>query len=403
MALYVVEREGGHVMKKMIGFCGAGPLNIGGAIPAFKKLSCADIMLFVGSNKFNEEKKTVVINGKICYELIPISDEYLLGEKSLQPNQVLYCYKESPYFHDALNSTCCMISDCREGILDYSMLIEKNIKDNSEYDIISIDNNPQYFFYAKEKNRTTNIRYHQGVIHSVVSEINYDEGYINIKAGDSAIITFQPSVKQELIELKEEKSCFLYQTERPIIHIAETEASFAYAKESKLATINAQHTYQIMLAVKKGLEQGECITSIQENSFSKYCSKAELLMSAQELHLITFSMLLVKISSMNDFANMDEAPDYFSSLLGLQKFLRYTYDSKDCIKRGLDVTKTKDVQYKCEHHISLLENALIFFDSKPNIHTAIKLLKLTGLDASPEDFEIAKQTAHQVITVAKKN
>ena len=393
-------------MNNYIAVIASSKINLGATIPALKKFSTADIIIFCGSQKkFSNQRKNIFINDKIVYKLIPLTKEYLYDNKYLLKDEVLYCGKDSSLYIEAIESTKCAIMACREGTTSYCHDIEKIIGNNREYTIISIDNDPTHLQNAFQvSHHYDRIKYIQAVTDAIVSNVSRTDNNdtINITAGQHGIITFPPSVTPYMLYISPIQTPLLWDCNIPRFRFAKSEAEFQWFINSKLVSINSAHTFQTLWAVHKGLNNAESLTEIQKNPFDKYYSFEEMMSVAEPLHLIMYVQLIDNLTQMNGFSTIaDDAFDYEACICSMRHFLKHTYDEKDIIGRGIKLDNVNDIQSKYQRHILKLKKATNYCKNKESIENAIKLLQQTNFIFDYDDFYNAVALAEIVIETAE--
>lgn len=384
----------------MIAVLGGGNLNFGGTIPSLISKE-EDLVVFTGDmSKFHYDKKEVIINGKYEYTIIPVTENGILPDQTFNGQKnVAYTSITQKCAIEILANCSCIISACRSGILGYVPILDKIIPDDKEMVVYLLDNDQKYLMQAINASKNRNIRYEPAVAHLAVTDMNISDK-VYITAGKNAKLVFPPSMNNVLDSTPGRR--LLWET-TPELRIARNNAQFQFHVTNKLASINAQHTYQVVIAVKRGIIRGEKITEIQEKPLSAYITYDEAIKYAEKLHIIAYAYLLYKITNMDGYKEFEtELFNYKAHLDLMKSFLFDIYSCGDKIKRGIDYNKKDDAASKYERHITILSEVISIFSDHSTQKDIIGLMKTAGMDTDSEVLEEALTLCEEIIETAAK-
>lgn len=393
----------GQVIKlaNLLAVCGAGPLNVGGVIPSLLSCSSKRVILFTGSNKFDHKARDVFVNGKKKYSLCPITKELLLKQNNLEPDVVLYCERDNPMYRKIIETEDIVICACRDGLKTYADDVEMIVKNTKDVDIISLDNNAAFIKDAAARSEYSNIHYTHAVVHGAVVSMCIEKDKIIVNAGEPAEITLPPVIKGEKILLKKKPPHRLWQPKEPTIKIAKNDAEFQLKIDDKKTTINAQHSIQVVAALSKGVALGYSIEETQEKPFKACMSFDEMISISSKAHMIMYAHMIEKLQKLDGYQELEEdLLDYKGHYKSMWCFLKFTYDSEDLIKRGININKPMDAKYKYESHIGALRETVIYYNSDERIRRAVKILSHLGHEISDDDFRTALYVCQEIVTAA---
>jgi len=388
-------------VKNILAVFGAGLLNLGGVIPALLSCSGKRIVVVTESKKLEYKARDVYINNEKRYKLLPITKELLSQLDTLDPNIVLYCERSNPIYYTIIDSIDIALCACRDGLKNYAEDFEEYIKNTREFNVISLDNNNAFIKNAAACSVYSNINYIHAVVHGAVVSMSIENNKIEICAGNPAEITLPPSINAEKMMLKKSAPHYLWQPKQPSIKIARNDAEFQLIKEDKRTSINSQHSIQVIAALSKGISLGDSIDEVQENPFSHYMDFDEMISISQKTHLVAYAYMIKNLQELDGYKELsDDLLNYDIHFKSMFYFLKYTYNSGDSIKRGINIHRKTDAKYKYESHIGALREALMYYDSDENINHAIEILSNSGLEISSNDFQKALCECKRIIIAA---
>lgn len=327
---------------------GNSKVNQSGITPAILESTNKSVLILTGKAPAIRNTNCVLINmHNFNYSVLNAnSSDITLSDFCTKMDQsntrVGVISKTLPLFSDALdaiNGNICF-SACREGLPDtYLPLLEKRITKPTH--IFIFDNDEAIIEKAQAKSKNPNINFHKCIMHSVCNSMVQDSNTTYLTCGKECTLYFPPEAK----DLKPLFKNNLFGGRSEFV-FTESEEEFFFYKWWKKIGINSLHTLASVKAYVEGTALDISLDTIASSTFNCYVSKETLTTYLLRVYSILYDKYLANYSAS---MQVDKETLATSTIT----FISELYNSKDIVRRGLDITATS-FHSKLESHFPLL-------------------------------------------------
>lgn len=334
---------------KMVALSGAGQLNKA-AITPFALRRTNEKVVIITTKEVPEEIQTVTLTetiGTSKYKLYPIKTAenwQFFMEHDI--NGAALVSRDNPMIFDILADCNMIFSACREGTGDYVELFNK-VSFNENTALFVVDNNPQCYQIAKEKNANPRLTVVDVTIHAVCTQLKPPDQVYTLHS--PLDLVFSP----EALPWKKYFKLFNSQRFNYSILFTESPVEYEVGCKIKLGTVNGVHSYVCVDCYENGVRNGMDVVSIAKTPIGDLSNKTVII---EEIKLIFDLVLNDILSPYNDeekkmLSNIYEFQDRWKITLD---FINHLFDGDENVGRGLDPSKETDFAAKKERHLMYL-------------------------------------------------
>ena len=236
------------------------------------------------------------------------------------------------------------LSACRDGIFMYLDLFQDKISKPTT--VLCFDNDATLVQAAIEKNKNKYINIEKCVVHSVCSQVDYDDNkqQATLCAGKECLVIFPPSALFFREFLKNHNPLTNKRTQ---LRFTQTDDEFRFYSMAKLINVNAIHTLICCIAYVEGVTSGYMPSQIASMQINQLLREDSMMRIISDVHSKLYQYYLAAIGD-----KLNESYDIHLAVM--QSFISLLFSSGEKVSRGLDIASPSYAN-KTQRHFPLLK------------------------------------------------